>query len=1212
MPDNGGPGWRVLCWNAGGLTASTWQELETYARLYQYDAVLVQETKWRHDSTWSNQAFHYVHSQGVRKEDSTGGVLIMIATRHAKARDIQFHAIHPGRLVHVRIPKGQTHIDIMNLYQYSVSDAEGVYERRAALTFKLHRCLAGLPRRNFLLLGGDFNCPCEPHKATCGQCVLNHNLSHYRDYQDMQNVLRTLHLCVLNTWCRPQHGQLATFTFGKIASQIDFLVVRQQHADARAKKAQILDRFPVGAWREGANHHPVVATITLPKHVYRASPSAGVVPQFDQESLARDLRASHTPEALTALRHAVASTIQGVQNAHACMLQAAAAHYPVPEKVQRRPDQPEDLANSAKHMWGMFRQMRQQRRTMQGIVTAWRIWQQFQQAHRIHKHRSRQRLKQRRDDLIQQAHDSAVTGNLFGLWRVVKQLAPKAPRKRLQLHRDNRIISTEEELQWILDSYGERYGADASIEPPDITHCSTQQVSISPTELIHVLLHLSPRKAVPRGCAPTVLLKACGMQIAEAVASDVNHQWTQPAPQVAQGWSDAEVVLLPKAHGRSQTPLDYRPIGLQDPLGKSIMTLLIQQVFQHCHRIREISKNERLTLHQRAEGLQQWHHLKQALDLAGTPLHVQELLLKWLIQEWVQDHAVLYAAKTAFRVLQSFHLKINFEKTKAILKVVGTQQDKDQTSRLLLSPKDPTTWITLVTQTEWAMAKILHSRKMGIHYKLWVWRSCVLSTMTYGLQSCGITGDHAQEAQRSMMKHVRAIVSNQAHITGDTHAAIMEQYHIKPFRVLIQEAHERELQTAIARQDWMWDSSWQQHVQTQLAHRMEQPTHSDEAEVWSCPHCEEVFVSSAALKTHARRTHGIKEEHQHIFNKAEHSIGGLPTCRCCGKKFSKWQSLAMHINQNSCPVLTRDAESQDNTEHYDNMPDPNSVADVMCRQPEVVQASKKGINAFITLHEYTQRMRQTITRRSYSMDDALSEFFGEVKSEQEGKANKRRRPEEGPQRRTSRSHNSQSEDSLLVSLARLTLRQEEELLVLKQDHSLILFMRPGKDSVLNFLFQTASLYKQKMKETPTWGVNFQPPRAVLALALFKELANRLETTLGDSAKLKEIKDLGWMDEQGRWKYQVWNASLRHLQEDTDRKPLTTEEIKVILNRLYGLLKGDVVTRFHCTRKLTETMEGQATFFLDLSSRGSGQEAWQHLQLLQGSCVLQLIGLAYKK
>ena len=215
----------------------------------------------------------------------------MIAVRHAQARDVQFNILHPGRLVHVRIPKGPAHIDLLNLYQYSVSDAEGVCERRLALLTTLQRCLAGLPRRNYLILGGDFNCPCEPYKSTCGQCVLNHNLLHYRDHQDLQNVLRTLHLCVLNTWCRPQHGQLATFTFGKLASQIDFLIIRQQHADARARKAQILDQFPVGAWREGANHHPVVATLTMPKQAYRAQPKADIVPKFDQEALTRDLQA---------------------------------------------------------------------------------------------------------------------------------------------------------------------------------------------------------------------------------------------------------------------------------------------------------------------------------------------------------------------------------------------------------------------------------------------------------------------------------------------------------------------------------------------------------------------------------------------------------------------------------------------------------------------------------------------------------------------------------------------------------------------------------------------------------------------------------------------------------------------------------------------------------------------------------------------------------
>ena len=52
----------------GGLTANIFQELETLVREMRYDIIYVQETKWRHDSTWSN----------------------------LKAEDIQYVAVHPG------------------------------------------------------------------------------------------------------------------------------------------------------------------------------------------------------------------------------------------------------------------------------------------------------------------------------------------------------------------------------------------------------------------------------------------------------------------------------------------------------------------------------------------------------------------------------------------------------------------------------------------------------------------------------------------------------------------------------------------------------------------------------------------------------------------------------------------------------------------------------------------------------------------------------------------------------------------------------------------------------------------------------------------------------------------------------------------------------------------------------------------------------------
>ena len=143
--------WRTFTWNAGGLTTSIFQELETHVREMCYDVICVQETKWRHDNTWTNEDFHYIHSQGLGKEDRVAGLLIMISTRLVKEDDIQYVAVHPGRLLHVRIPRGQSSVDIVNWYQYSVSDAEGVFERRLALLTKLQKCVAGLPQRNSLL-----------------------------------------------------------------------------------------------------------------------------------------------------------------------------------------------------------------------------------------------------------------------------------------------------------------------------------------------------------------------------------------------------------------------------------------------------------------------------------------------------------------------------------------------------------------------------------------------------------------------------------------------------------------------------------------------------------------------------------------------------------------------------------------------------------------------------------------------------------------------------------------------------------------------------------------------------------------------------------------------------------------------------------------------------------------------------------------------------
>ena len=311
-----------------------------------------------------------------------------------------------------------------------------------------------------------------------------------------------------------------------------------------------------------------------------------------------------------------------------------------------------------------------------------------------------------------------------------------------------------------------------------------------PVDLQWYLSHLNPRKAVPKGTAPAVVWKACADIISDPVVHTFN-AWQDGRPLVLQRWADADVALLPKAHGRSDSPLDWRPIGVQDPLGKCLMsTIILQaksaiqtlitrfpqcayvqnratstalcQVFAHCKDVRDRCAQARVNLHQKHEGQQrvkcsggvqisldlsaafdmvEWAHVKQALDFAEVNIAVQEVLLLWLTQVryvfrhrnlqgainprrglrqgcaaspilwaaftsllcasieaktqpgWTRQHLCLYAddshlrfrfdsftgfeqamdeVRIVFACFRQLSLRILMEKTKAILKMVGT------------------------------------------------------------------------------------------------------------------------------------------------------------------------------------------------------------------------------------------------------------------------------------------------------------------------------------------------------------------------------------------------------------------------------------------------------------------------------------------------------------------------------------------------------------
>ena len=205
-------------------------------------------------------------------------------------------------------------------------------------------------------------------------------------------------------------------------------------------------------------------------------------------------------------------------------------------------------------------------------------------------------------------------------------------------------MTPEAELNWIIDEFGARYGARTapSIGKPR-EHDPSQ---IQEYELWHQLEHLPVRKAVPPTAAPSIVWKACSAEVTPFVVKQVNQAWQQDVIFIEQDWADASVALLPEPKSKNDTPLSWRPIGLQHPFGKGVMSIVIsrakrhihqlvhefpqtayvphrstytalKRVYSHCHYVREMAARHRLTPHQTSRNLQS-HQQRRTTNQHGS------------------------------------------------------------------------------------------------------------------------------------------------------------------------------------------------------------------------------------------------------------------------------------------------------------------------------------------------------------------------------------------------------------------------------------------------------------------------------------------------------------------------------------------------------------------------------------------------------------------
>ena len=641
-------GLAVFSWNAGGLGGGVYDEVMTHLSASSVDIVIIQESKSTECMEYTSGPWSCIHS-GC-KTQKHAGLLVAVHTRVALSSHLRFEHYLKGRLLHVRVPlqtSDHRHMHIIAVYQktHVVGDAKSSTQRQQ-MWQALHKCLNRIPARDSIAVVGDFNAPLRclpPHVGPFVGAELSHPPD---DVSDLEVLLQTFRLTALNTWY-PTPGGDHTFTFGKARSQIDYIMVRLSEASTLARQVRTLHHFQVGAARKGGAYHSPLQTqlaVSRPCWVYSGRRSG---PCIDQEALLHALDHPHDPsnlQKIAMVRQKVAThvahhtSLEGVQTLHQTLYDACLQVFPAGKATaqQAPPWQQPQVQESIQHLWSKWRAFTVSK-------SGSRVFEAGSRPGRLGKpltgstvpiRNGASRLDERCCCRPWRRPQHARIHNSRGLYQIIKRLAPKQVRKRMQLRgHDGQMLTPDQELRLLTQHFSHRFRAT---QPADVAMATrtwegSGDFPLDATVLCHYIQQVPRRKAVPQGHPPSASWRLCADLISPWLCDVLHEQWSTPILQIPRAWTDVDLALVPKPDRSGRDPQDHRPIGLACPLGKKFLGALLQphvpgiiekiklfpqfayqqgrsqfaalrRVYQHCSSVRAQLQQHTRNLHQRFAG----------------------------------------------------------------------------------------------------------------------------------------------------------------------------------------------------------------------------------------------------------------------------------------------------------------------------------------------------------------------------------------------------------------------------------------------------------------------------------------------------------------------------------------------------------------------------------------------------------------------------------
>ena len=422
--------------------------------------------------------------------------------------------------------------------------------RRHRFLQKLQSTLRGFPIRNPLCVIGDLDTSL-PHIPGITGMGRPTKAGPQSNVDDLCSLLQVHRLTACNTFGKAPAATFVDDATGA-ATQIDFVLLRQLHSDRESKKASPF-RWPVASSRKGAQHVPVQATLTVKWTPWswsqHAEQNASIPPRQVAESLRQN--PGRADEFALALAHALPlqPTIKQIDQAlmttwHAVDSRPAPAlpgiadrpHHHVLKLWEARANML--LAPCTESLLG-------------DCFTHWRALAPVLKAELQLKRAARQRKRDFLNDCLRQAEEASVSGNHALTYRIVRVLAPKQPKKRIQVRTpQGQVQRPSAERDTLVSYFRDLY--QSPIDPPETAPCP----ELYTLEMCLQALQALPRqKAVLPGAAPGILWSIGATALAPAVTDALNGDFgalpEQPQP-------DISLCLLPKPTKIAQQPADVR------------------------------------------------------------------------------------------------------------------------------------------------------------------------------------------------------------------------------------------------------------------------------------------------------------------------------------------------------------------------------------------------------------------------------------------------------------------------------------------------------------------------------------------------------------------------------------------------------------------------------------------------------------------------------